>query len=84
MPAKAGGKVQHLMMEKEAIALEPTYTAKTFAAVYDYCQNRDKDSGPILYWHTFNSVDLSAQANEVDHRELPKPLQRFITQRADK
>ena len=80
MPTEAGGKVQHLLKETEDIALDPTYTAKTFAAVYDYCRNRDQDSGPVLYWHTYNSVDLSAQANEVDYRELPKPLQRFITQ----
>lgn len=66
------------LKEKENIILDPTYTSKTFAAVIDYCaepENRDKS---ILYWHTYNSVDMSKQAKSVDYRALPKKLQQFI------
>ncbi|UCD78400.1 MAG: pyridoxal-phosphate dependent enzyme [Desulfobacterales bacterium] len=81
MPTEAGSKACHLMEEKEGITLDPTYTAKTFAAVLDYCRNQQRDRGPVLYWHTYNSVDLSAQAKEVDFRSLPAPLQGFIEQK---
>jgi D-cysteine desulfhydrase len=81
-PTRAGSKAHHLMQEKEGIMLDPTYTAKTFAAVLDYCRNHQSDHGPVLYWHTNNSVDLTDQARGVDYRNLPEPLQRFIKQKS--
>jgi 1-aminocyclopropane-1-carboxylate deaminase/D-cysteine desulfhydrase-like pyridoxal-dependent ACC family enzyme len=81
MPTGAGSCAYHLMKDKEGILLDPTYTAKTFAAVLDYCRRQRHDRDPVLYWHTYNSVDLSAQANQVDYRSLPEPLQGFIKQR---
>ncbi len=80
-PTAAGSNAYHLMKEKEGIILDPTYTAKTFAAVLDYCRRQRRGRGPVLYWHTYNSVDLSAQAKEVDYRKLPQSLQGFITQK---
>lgn len=81
MPTAAGIDASRLMKEKQGIELEPTYTAKTFAAVLEYCRGRQRGRGPVLYWHTYNSVDLSAQAEDVDYRALPRPLQRFIEQK---
>jgi 1-aminocyclopropane-1-carboxylate deaminase/D-cysteine desulfhydrase-like pyridoxal-dependent ACC family enzyme len=81
MPTGAGSNAYHLMREKEGILLDPTYTAKTFAAVLDYCRSQRHDRSPVLYWHTYNSVDLSAQAKEIDYRNLPRPLQAFIEQK---
>jgi 1-aminocyclopropane-1-carboxylate deaminase/D-cysteine desulfhydrase-like pyridoxal-dependent ACC family enzyme len=80
-PTRAGSKAYHLMQEKEGIRLDPTYTAKTFAAVLDYCRNHQLDRGPVLYWHTYNSVDLSDPAGEVNGRDLPESLQGFIEQK---
>ena len=80
-PSRAGRTAYHLMYEKEGITLDPTYTAKTFAAVLDYCRSRSTDRGPVLYWHTYNSADLSDQAKEFDYRDLPKSLKIFIEQR---
>ena len=78
VPTKAASKVSRLLKDREGIALEPTYTSKAFAAVYDHCQHRGQTAGPVLYWHTHNSVDLTDQANSVDYRNLPKALQEFI------
>ena len=75
---QTGHAVSRLLKKMEDIALDPTYTAKTFAAVYDYCRKQSRDSGPVLYWHTCNSVDLSAQADSVNYWNLPKALQVFI------
>ncbi len=83
VPTQAGSTVGRLVKKKEGIALDPTYTAKTFAAVFDYCRNRGRDSGPVLYWHTYNSVDLSTQAESVNYRNLPKTLQVFIKEVSD-
>jgi D-cysteine desulfhydrase len=78
VPTKAAGIVSRLLKDREGITLDTTYTSKAFAAVYDYCQNQGKTAGPVLYWHTYNSVDLTDQANSVDYRKLPKPLEQII------
>jgi len=83
VPTQAGRTVCRLVKKKEGITLDPTYTAKTFAAVVDYCRKQGRDSGPVLYWHTYNSVDLSAQAESVNYRNLPKALQVFIKEVSD-
>ena len=79
-PTPEGNAAYHKARMSENIVLDPTYTAKTFAAVIDYCQGPDKNSGPVLYWNTYNSVDLSGQASSVNYRELPETLQPFIEQ----
>ena len=56
---------------------DPTYTA-----VLEYCRNHQSNRGPVMYWHPYNSVDLSVQAKVVDHRNLPEPLQIFIEQKS--
>ena len=75
---KAANRQLGLLKVKEDIVLDATYTSKAFAAVDDYCRKHNKNAGTVLYWHTYNSVDLSGQANSVDYRRLPKAIQRFI------
>lgn len=48
-----------MMNNKEEIQLDPTYTAKTFSAVNDYCNRPENRSKEVLYWHTYNSADTS-------------------------
>ena len=79
-PTQEGNTAYHKARVRENIVLDPTYTAKTFAAVIDYCQGPGLDIGPILYWNTYNSVALSKQAAAVNYRELPVKLQPFIEQ----
>ena len=77
-PTEAGNRVRRLMQETEGIALDSTYTAKTVAAVMDYCREQRDRTGPVLYWHTYNSVDLSEQTRDAEVRDLPRPLQGFF------
>lgn len=79
-PTPEGSMAYQKAKERENIILDPTYTAKTFAAVLDYCQGTGINAGPILYWNTYSSVDLSQQAASVDYRKLPSTLQPFIEQ----
>jgi hypothetical protein len=82
-PTRAGCQAGRLMQEKEGIRLDPTYTAKTFAAVLDYCRMHQVDRGPVLYWHTYNSVNLSIRGAGADLRDLPDSLQTFMEQETD-
>ena len=63
--------------EKEQIALDPTYTAKTFAALLDYIEKPRYRNAPILYWHTCNSTDLATPLRSVSCRDLPPALRRI-------
>jgi D-cysteine desulfhydrase len=79
-PTDAGQRVSQMVEKNTDIKLDPTYTAKTFAAVLDYCRSQRERSESILFWHTYNSVDLSKQADSVDYRCLPRTLWKFFEQ----
>lgn len=83
VPTQSGNKASRLMSKMEGIVLDPTYTAKAFAAVYEYCRKHSRESGPVLYWHTYSSVDLSEEAASVNYRSLPKALRMFIKEASD-
>jgi D-cysteine desulfhydrase len=76
-PSAEGVEATQLANEHEILALDSTYTAKTLAGAISYIRKGGK--GPILYWHTFNSVDLSPIANKIDYRNLPSPFHKFFT-----
>jgi len=77
-PTEEGSRALLLMREREGIGLDPTYTSKAFAAVLDFMKNRAGRKDAVLYWHTYNSVDLSGQAALADYRELPPEFHRFF------
>lgn len=77
-PTRAGMEALERFREHENIKLEPTYTAKTCAALLDFIGDSSHANDRILYWHTYNSVDLSAEAATVDYRDLPASLHGFF------
>lgn len=68
-PTKSCMDALEIMEKREQIHLEPTYTGKAFAAVLEHC--RAGGRGPVLYWHTYNSVNLYDKAKEIDFHDLP-------------
>lgn len=52
-----GLAAMRLLRESCGIELEQTYTAKAFAATLDIA--RTNPTHDVLYWHTFNSVDMT-------------------------
>jgi 1-aminocyclopropane-1-carboxylate deaminase/D-cysteine desulfhydrase-like pyridoxal-dependent ACC family enzyme len=82
-PTEAGHRAYQLLKNKTDVTLDLTYTAKTFAAVMDYCRNHTGQSAPVLYWHTYNSVDLSAQVNPADVTRLPRRFQLIYTEKEE-
>lgn len=78
LPTDAGLAALRLFREKEGIKLEPTYTAKACAFLLDFIRDPARAKDAVLYWHTYNSVDLSQDAASVDYRELPPVFHRFF------
>jgi len=75
---EAGERAARLMEDTEGIRLDPVYTAKAFAGVLDYCTYRKSAKRPVVFWHTYNSVDMSALAASVNARDLPEEFYSFF------
>src|SRR5450830_461865 len=75
---RAGGEAIARAMELEGIRLDPTYTAKTFAAVRDFIAAPGNAGATVLYWHTYYSTDKSCLAVSVDYNELARVLHRVF------
>ena len=76
-PTDVGRRALALMARAEGIDLDPTYTAKTLSALL-YSVRFEREKGPVLFWNTFNSVDLSPMADRVEFRHLPEEFHRFF------
>jgi D-cysteine desulfhydrase len=76
-PTDGGRRALALMARAEGIDLDLTYTAKTLSALL-YSVRFEREKGPVLFWNTFNSVDLSPMADRVEFRHLPEEFHRFF------
>ena len=65
-----GKKAVEILNKTEDIFLETTYTGKTLAALLDQVITAETKE-PILFWNTYNSVDLSSRTNQVQYQQLP-------------
>lgn len=77
-PTKEGLHALRVLKDREDIPLDPTYTSKAFAAVIDFINDRRDATDPILYWHTYNSVDLSSETRSIDYHDLPGEFHQFF------
>ena len=66
--------------EPYGIKLNPTYSAKAFAAVIKDAEDGKLTGKKILFWNTFNSRDLSKWTENCELRKIPKGLKTYITQ----
>lgn len=75
-PTPAGLEAIRLLQETEGVTLEPVYTGKTFAALQGFVRDRRRElqGKTLLYWHTYNSADLSGLVQGRNYRELPRRL----------
>jgi D-cysteine desulfhydrase len=76
-PTDSARQAIALVRDAEGITLDLTYTGKAFGALVDQIASK-RVEGPVLFWDTYNSVDLSAAAAGVDYHALPKPFHRFF------
>lgn len=61
IPTPASREAIQLTARAEALFLDPTYTAKAMAALLAYVrEDRLRDAGTVLFWHTGGQVGLFA------------------------
>jgi D-cysteine desulfhydrase len=65
------------MARSEGIDLDLTYTGKTLSGLLHQVRSTG-EKGPVLFWNTFNSVDLSPMADRVKPGQLPEEFHRFF------
>jgi 1-aminocyclopropane-1-carboxylate deaminase/D-cysteine desulfhydrase-like pyridoxal-dependent ACC family enzyme len=75
-PTAEGQQAIGLLQETEGVALDPTYTGKTLAALCGFVRERGQSLAGkhVLYWHTYNSVGFDRILEGLDYRRLPKRL----------
>jgi len=76
-------KVVELEGHKKDFKLETTYTGKTMAAMFDYLKQGENKDKIILFWNTYNSIDLDNYLRETGfkYRKLPKKFHKFFEEK---
>jgi len=78
-PTKEGIEAIELMKKYENIQLETTYTGKALAGLIDYTRKHDLENTPILFWNTYNSVDLSQYMKPgITYKDLPEVFHKYF------
>lgn len=73
-----GDEAVDLFAEHAGLKLEGVYTGKTAAALIAAARSGEITGKNVLYWHTFNSVDMSELAKQHDYHELPEEFHKFF------
>lgn len=66
------------MRDLEGIPLDHTYTGKAMAGGLDWLKKRKEQDKNVLFWNTYNSVDLSDKAATIDYKTLPSKFHRYF------
>jgi len=78
-PTPEGTEAGCLLERTEGISLETTYTAKCLAALVRRASTAPLREQPLLFWHTFSSIEPSTLPGTLPPPEtLPLPFHRFF------
>ena len=66
------------MRELEGIPIDHTYTGKALGGGLNWLKKQEEQDKVVLFWNTFNSVDLSDKSVTVDYRDLPRGFHRYF------
>ena len=77
-PTVAGNAAIEAFAELEGIRLDPVYSGKAASGMLDFAKQPEHRDERVLFWLTYNAVDLSAEAAAVDYRDLPRGLHKFF------
>lgn len=78
-PTPEGMTALRICAGHSTLGLEPTYTAKAFAAIIGEAERLDLANKNVLYWHTLSGVDLSDRIARADVvQDLPAGYQKFF------
>jgi len=73
-PTEAARQAAEVFEATVGVPLDPTYTAKCFAAV-----RASQLPGPVMYWHTLNSMPLTPLMQGLEQQQIPASLRRLLT-----
>jgi D-cysteine desulfhydrase len=73
-----GYRIIKEMQDLEGIPLEPTYTGKALAGGLDWLKNIMEHDKTVLFWNTYNSIDLSEKASVIDYETLPPKFHKYF------
>jgi 1-aminocyclopropane-1-carboxylate deaminase/D-cysteine desulfhydrase-like pyridoxal-dependent ACC family enzyme len=74
----AGMEAVSLMRREAGVALEGTYTGKTFAALLSWGRAGRLRGRNVLFWDTYNSRDLTAGSEAVSIDRVPARLRTYF------
>lgn len=77
-PTPASEEAMRLMQANAGIELNPTYSAKAFAALVADARHGQIGDRTVLYWNTYNTRDLSGLIQGQDYHNLPRPFHRYF------
>jgi D-cysteine desulfhydrase len=77
---KEGMKAVAFMQKYGGIKLEGTYTGKAFAALIEDGKKSSLRDKVLLFWNTYNSLDLSKTIATIDYHQLPRCFHRYFTE----
>ena len=66
------------MWELEGIPIEPIYTGKALSGGLDWLVKKGETEKTVIFWNTYNSIDLSHLTSQMDYRELPKSFHKYF------
>ncbi len=75
-PTREAVEARELLLGTDGVELDLTYTAKAFAALLAKAIAGAR--GPLLFWDTFNSVDLTPHLEGVGEGDLPPRVREFL------
>lgn len=75
-----GEEAIKMLEATEDIRLDATYTGKAFAALLHFARTqKESERSPILFWNTFNSVNLTPLIKkDHDYKKLPESFHKFF------
>lgn len=73
-----GVRIVQQMKEFEGISLDTTYTGKALGGGLHWLQRQGLRDSMVLFWNTYNSVDLTHFIQEVDYHRLPKSFHQYF------
>ncbi|MFU8804610.1 MAG: 1-aminocyclopropane-1-carboxylate deaminase/D-cysteine desulfhydrase [Bradymonadaceae bacterium] len=78
-PTDEGMEILQRVWDMEDLELDPTYTAKAFAAIVGERERFELAQQNVLYWHTLSSADLSELVRDAQIEwDLPPEYQAFF------
>ncbi|MFN2376408.1 MAG: 1-aminocyclopropane-1-carboxylate deaminase/D-cysteine desulfhydrase [Candidatus Binatia bacterium] len=77
-PTAESTEARRLASRLEGLDLDVTYTSKALACVLADAREGKTKGGPVLFWNTCNSSDLTDLAAEAQPVDLPRRLQRYF------